>query len=186
MKSKERLLMMFLISGLIFLLCGSVSAQSIQTKLNHLYATISKIDVSKDNGATWLIAFEGEQTQDLVAISGENALIFKPRVGLLKEAIYNKARTTVTYAKAEITLDDGVHGPKQHVFDNPAVINKVYPIIDERSIRVTIKVENGYALPSATFKFYAEKSYVIKAAWDPKINNYKVTDIQFNPIISVK
>ena len=177
---------MILTSGLFFVLCSLALAQPLRTKLGHLYITISKIEVSKDGGTTWLTAFEGNQVLDLVAISGENVLVFNPRAGLLKEATYNKARTVVTYAKAEVTIDDGIHGPKQFIFTNPAVIKKSYPIIDERSIKVKIIIDNGYAPPTATFNFDAEKSYSIQANWDPKINNYKVTDIEFYPLIKVK
>lgn len=160
-------------------------SQGLQTKLSHLYITVSKVEISKDAGKTWVVVFTGNRTHDLVALNGKNVKAFGNTLAFGK---YNKARTTVISGKAELILSDGMHPEKIIALDNPALINMEYPIIDVRDIGVNIEVDTVEKDVRLTSKFYfdAEKSYSLKAVWDPKENNYKITEIKFQPVITVK
>lgn len=176
----------FLVISFLFILSTQIFAQDTKAKLEHVYITITKIEISQDSGNNWIKAFEGNQVQDLVAISGHNVIVFQPATGRIEEGIYNKARTTINYVKLEIVLDDGIHGLKRIVLDEPGLFSdtKKYPFIDEREIRVNVK-DRKSLLQKGTFKFDAQNSYTIKAIWDSKTNDYKITAMKFEPAITV-
>ncbi|MEW6170578.1 MAG: hypothetical protein AB1472_03360 [Candidatus Omnitrophota bacterium] len=177
---------LFLIVVFVFIISTQIFAQDIKAKLEHLYITITKIEISQDSGNSWIKASEGNQVQDLVAISGQNVIVFQPATAKIKEGIYNRARTTIDYVKLEMILDDGIHGQKKIVLEEPGFFSdtKKYPFIDEREIRVNVK-DRKSLLQKGTFKFDAQNSYTIKAIWDNKTNDYKITDMKFDPAITI-
>jgi hypothetical protein len=171
------------LSSVYFL--GNVFADQLQSKLTHVYVTISKIEISRDAGKTWMVVFTGNKTHDLVTDRGKNVKVFG---NTLVFGRYTKARTTVTSAKAELILNDGSHGEKTLTVDIAALMNMKYPIIDERDIDVNIEIDTVEKDARVTAKFYfdAEKSYSLKSIWDEKVNNYKITELKFDPVISVR